>query len=410
MISNLEKEITLRFLKARKNDGFLNVISIFSFIGISLGVAVLIIVMSVMNGFRTELINKIVGFNSHLTIKSYDQLIDKSKIESNDLKLISQYALFSNSGEAIILKNETSKGIVLRGYQSDDFSKLEIIKNKNFKGNKINLEKNYISIGNELSFSLNLKIGDEITILSPSGVQTIIGSMPKQKTFIVTSIFNSGLAEFDNNIALINLSTLEDFFGFKQEQRNLEIYLKNPKNIEKQKFAFQKVYDQELIYSWADMNSSLFSALKVERNVMFIILSLIIIVAAFNIISGLTILVKNKTKDIAILKSIGVLNKSIVKIFFLIGIIIGTSATIFGIFLGVTFSLYVENLRQFLSSTFNISLFPEEIYFLSKMPSEINLNSILIISICSIFITIVVSIFPALKAAKLDQIKALKYE
>ena len=410
MISNLEKEITLRFLKARKNDGFLNVISIFSFIGISLGVAVLIIVMSVMNGFRTELINKIVGFNSHLTIKSYDQLIDKSKIESNDLKLISQYALFSNSGEAIILKNETSKGIVLRGYQSDDFSKLEIVKNKNFKGNKINLEKNYISIGNELSFSLNLKIGDEITILSPSGVQTIIGSMPKQKTFIVTSIFNSGLAEFDNNIALINLSTLEDFFGFQQEQRNLEIYLKNPKNIEKQKFVFQKVYDQELIYSWADMNSSLFSALKVERNVMFIILSLIIIVAAFNIISGLTILVKNKTKDIAILKSIGVLNKSIVKIFFLIGIIIGTSATIFGIFLGVTFSLYVENLRQFLSSTFNISLFPEEIYFLSKMPSEINLNSILIISICSIFITIVVSIFPALKAAKLDPIKALKYE
>lgn len=410
MISNLEKEITLRFLKARKNDGFLNVISIFSFIGISLGVAVLIIVMSVMNGFRTELINKIVGFNSHLTIKSYDQLIDKSKIESNDLKLISQYALFSNSGEAIILKNETSKGIVLRGYQSDDFSKLEIIKNKNFKGNKINLEKNNISIGNELSFSLNLKIGDEITILSPSGVQTIIGSMPKQKTFIVTSIFNSGLAEFDNNIALINLSTLEDFFGFKQEQRNLEIYLKNPKNIEKQKFVFQKVYDQELIYSWADMNSYLFSALKVERNVMFIILSLIIIVAAFNIISGLTILVKNKTKDIAILKSIGVLNKSIVKIFFLIGIIIGTSATIFGIFLGVTFSLYVENLRQFLSSTFNISLFPEEIYFLSKMPSEINLNSILIISICSIFITIVVSIFPALKAAKLDPIIALKYE
>ena len=410
MISNLEKEITLRFLKARKNDGFLNVISIFSFIGISLGVAVLIIVMSVMNGFRTELINKIVGFNSHLTIKSYDQLIDKSKIERNNLKAIIENSLFSNSGEAIILKNETSKGVVLRGYLSDDFSKLEIIRNEKFKGDNINLDKNSISIGNELSFSLNLKIGDEITILSPSGVQTIIGSMPKQKTFTVASIFNSGLAEFDNNIALINLLTLEDFFGFNQEQRNLEIYLKNPKNIEKQKFEFQKVFDDEFIYSWADMNSSLFSALKVERNVMFIILSLIIIVAAFNIISGLTILVKNKTKDIAILKSIGVLNKSIVKIFFLIGIIIGTSATLFGIFLGVTFSLYVENLRQFLSSTFNISLFPEEIYFLSKMPSEINLNSILIISICSILITVVVSIFPALKAAKLDPIKALKYE
>ena len=410
MISNLEKEITLRFLKARKNDGFLNVISIFSFIGISLGVAVLIIVMSVMNGFRSELINKIVGFNSHLTIKSYDQPINKSKTETNNLKSISNNIMFSNSGEAIILKNKTSKGIVLRGYLSNDFSKLDIIKNKNFKGNKLNLDKNSISIGNELSFSLDLNIGDEITILSPSGVETLIGSMPKQKTFIVSSIFNTGLAEFDNNIALINLSTLEEFFDFQQQQRNLEIYLKNPKNIEKQKFEFQKVFDQEFVYSWADMNSSLFSALKVERNVMFIILSLIIIVAAFNIISGLTILVKNKTKDIAILKSIGVLNKSIIKIFFLIGVIIGTSATIFGIFLGVTFSLYVENFRQFLSSTFNISLFPEEIYFLSKMPSEINPSSILIISICSIFITIVVSIFPALKAAKLDPIKALKYE
>ena len=220
-----------------------------------------------------------------MTIKSYDQIIDKSKIDSSALNFISESALFSNSGEAIILKNETSKGIVLRGYLSNDFSKLEIIKNKNFTGNKVNLNKNSIAIGNELSFSLNLKIGDEITILSPSGVQTIIGSMPKQKTFIVTSIFNSGLAEFDNNIALINLSTLEDFFGFEQEERYLEVYLKNPKNIEKQKFEFQKIYDQEFVYSWADMNSSLFSALKVERNVMFIILSLIIIVAAFNIIS-----------------------------------------------------------------------------------------------------------------------------
>ena len=410
MISTLEKEITFRFLKARKKDGFLNVISIFSFIGISLGVAVLIIVMSVMNGFRSELINKIVGFNSHITVKPYESAINLEKLNNNNLKLISKNIIFSNSGEAIILKNNTSKGIVLRGYLGDDYSKLDIISNNNFKGNKTRLERNSISIGNELSFSLDLKIGDEITLMSPSGVETIIGSMPKQKTFTVTSIFNSGLADFDNNIALINLDTLDDFFDYEFKDRNLEIYLKNPNNIEPQKHVVQKVFSNEFVYSWADMNTSLFSALKVERNVMFIILSLIIIVAAFNIISGLTILVKNKTRDIAILKSIGVLNKSIVKIFFLIGVIIGTSATIFGIILGVTFSLYIENLRQFLSSVFNISLFPEEIYFLSKMPSEINPTSILIISICSVVITIIVSIFPALKAAKLDPIQALKYE
>ena len=411
MISTLEKEITFRFLKARKKDGFLNVISIFSFIGISLGVAVLIIVMSVMNGFRTELINKIVGFNSHITVKSYNKNgIDRNKLEINNLKFIAKNLIFSNSGEAIILKNKTSKGIVLRGYQSNEFSNLTIIKNDKFRGDKNQLDKNSISIGNELSFSLDLKIGDKITLMSPSGVETIIGSLPKQKTFQITSVFNSGLADFDNNIALINLDTLDDFFGFDKKDRSLEIYLKDPKNIESQKKIVQKVFDQEFIYTWADMNSSLFSALKIERNVMFIILSLIIIVAAFNIISGLTILVKNKTRDIAILKSIGVLNKSIIKIFFLIGVIIGTSATIFGIILGVTFSLYIENFRQFLSSTFNISLFPEEIYFLSSMPSEINFYSILLISICSILITILVSIFPAFKAANLDPIQALKYE
>ncbi len=409
MISTLEKEITFRFLRARKKDGFLNVISIFSFIGISLGVAVLIIVMSVMNGFRTELINKIVGFNAHITVDPYENEIEINNVNQN-LIGISKDLILSNSGESIIIKNNFSKGVLLRGYKSDDFSKLAIFNNDYSSNKKKFLQNNNISIGKELSFTLNLDVGDSITLMSSVGVETIIGSLPKQKTFIVSSIFESGMAEFDNNIAFINLETLEDFFNLNSKDRNLEIYLKNPKNIEYQKLIVQKNFPNEFIYTWSDMNRSLFSALKVERNVMFIILSLIIIVAAFNIISGLTILVKNKTRDIAILKSIGVLNESIVKIFFFIGIIIGVSATIFGIILGVTFSMYVENLRQFLSSLFNISLFPEEIYFLSSMPSEINVFSILIISTCSIFITIIVSIFPALKAAKLDPIKGLKYE
>ena len=409
MISTLEKEITFRFLKARKKDGFLNIISIFSFIGISLGVAVLIIVMSVMNGFRTELINKIIGFNPHITIQSYDQPIDIEKSNVNNLRLISKDLIFSNSSEGIIIKDKNSKGILLRGYRKNDFNKLDLINNKNFIGNK-RLEKNFISIGKELSFNLNLDIGDNITLMSSSGVETIIGNLPKQKTFIISSIFESGLVDFDNNVIFLNLETLEEFSNLQKKDRNLEIYLNNPQKIKNQKEIVQKVFQNELVSTWADMNKSLFSALKVERNVMFIILSLIIIVAAFNIISGLTILVKNKTKDIAILKSIGVLNESIVKIFFLVGIIIGISATLFGIFIGVIFSLYVENIRTFISSTFNITLFPEEIYFLSTLPTEINIGSIFLISICSIAITIIVSIFPAKRAAKLDPIKSLKYE
>jgi len=410
LISQLEKEVTLRFLRSRKKDGFLNVISIFSFIGIGLGVAVLIIVMSVMNGFRTELVNKIIGFNSHLTIKPYSKKIDLNKLQNEKILNNLKYSLESNSGEAVILKNDTTKGILLRGYSKLDFEKLEIINNENFNGIKNSLQKDSISIGKELSFSLDLEIGDNVVLMSPSSLDTIIGSLPRQKSFIITSIFDSGLADFDNNVAFINLNSLEEFFNYSSDDRNLELFLKDPQNIENQKEITQRIFEDEFVYSWADMNSSLFSALKVERNVMFIILSLIIIVAAFNIISGLTILVKNKTKDIGILKSIGVQNKSIVKIFFLVGILIGTSATIFGIFLGVTFSLYVENLRQFISNTFNISLFPEEIYFLSKMPSEINISSIILIALCSIFITIIVSIFPAMTAAKLDPIKSLKYE
>ncbi len=410
MINLLERKIALRYLFTKKKDGFINIITTFSFLGISLGVAVLIVVMSVMNGFRTELINKINGFNPHLKIFS-DQIdqIDLKKLNNQAIKNISDEFFLSNSGEAVIIHNSYTKGIILRGYLKDDFKKLKVIKNENFFGNN-SISYNHISIGKELSFILNVDIGDKISIISPSSVMSIAGSLPKQKSFIVESIFESEMNEFNQNIAFLNLSDLEDFFNYKKINRYLEVFLKDPKSIEEKKQIFQDVFKDRLINSWADLNQSLFSALKVERNVMFIILSLIILIAAFNIISGLTILVKNKTRDIAILKSIGVQNSSITKIFFLVGFSIGTISTIFGIVIGIFFSINIEFIRTLISNLFNISLFPEEIYFLSKMPSEIDPFSIFIISIFSIIITCLVSIYPAIKASKLDTIKSLKYE
>ena len=409
MISQLEKEVTLRYLKTRKKDGFLNVISIFSFIGIALGVAVLIIVMSVMNGFMSELVEKIVGFNAHVIITPYEKKIDENLFKNKELNNLSKVFAYSNSGEGVLINKDYTKGLLLRGYLPDDFKKLSIVKNDNFFGNK-KLNPSHISIGKELSFNYDIKVGDKILIMSPTGVQTIVGNLPKQKTYIVDSIFDSEISDFDYNVAFINLNDLENLFDLKSSNRNLEIYLKNPKNIEITKKKLESIFYEYYVYTWSDLNKSLFSALKVERNVMFIILSLIIIVAAFNIISGLTILVKNKTREIAILKSIGVLNKSISKIFFMVGFIIGSLATIFGIILGVLFSIYIENIREFLSNVFSINLFPEEIYFLSKMPSEINPGSIFLIAICSIIITIIVSIYPAIKASRMNTSKALKYE
>ena len=409
MISKLEKKITLRYLKARKTDSFLNIISIFSFLGISIGVAVLIIVMSVMNGFRTELITKIIGSNPHVVIQSFDNKnVDIDIINIEKLK-ISKNILISSSGEAVIINKNNTKGIQLRGYKRKDFQKLKFVKNGNFKGN-IFLNSKHISIGKELSYDLNLNIGDKIIIMSPTGIDTIIGRLPKQEAYIVDSIFESGLVDFDLNVAFININDLNNFFDLDTDSNKLEIFLTNPIDIDNAKLKISKLFKDSFIYTWSDLNKSLFSALKIERNVMFIILTLIIIVAAFNIISGLTILVRNKTRDIAILKSIGVQNNSIKRIFFFVGLIIGLLATFFGIILGALFSIYIEEIRVLLSEIFNIQIFPEEIYFLSKMPSEINIKSISIIALISTLITAIVSFYPARKAANMDPIKSLKYE
>ena len=409
MISELEKKIALRYLRPKRKEGFLKIISIFSFLGIALGVAVLIIVMSVMNGFRTELLSKILGFNAHIIIKPYDKPINFDDINKLNLPNLSK-SIFSISGEGILINKKTTKGILVRGYKKEDISKIDVINEGIIKGSLDDFDNKSISIGRDLALNLDVSIGDEITLMSPSGISTIIGNLPKQETFLISSIFTSGLSDFDQNIIFLTISDAKNLFNIGNEDKILELFLKNPNQIENSKKEIQRIFTNEFVYTWADLNQSFFGALKVERNVMFIILSLIIIVAAFNIISGLTILVKNKTKEIAILRSLGVSQTSITKIFFLVGFTIGTFATIFGVILGVLFSFYIENIQIFFSDFFNLSLFPEEIYFLSQMPSEIDFNLILLIALCSIIVTSVASIFPSIKASKLDPIKALKYE
>ena len=411
MISKIEKIIAFRYLRPKKKEGFLKVISIFSFTGIALGVAILIIVMSVMNGFRTELINKILGFNPHIIVKPYNKKIDKDSLKNlNQFKKDISRTAFTFSGQAILINSNTTTGILVRSYTNDEIGKIDLIKNGIIDGSIDDLNFNTISIGKELAISSNLILGDNVTLMSTSNLQTPFGNLPLQDKFTITSVFSTGLAEFDQNVIFMPFKNADSLFELTDEDIELEIFLKNPNKVGLIKEEIQKIFSDHYVYSWADLNKSFFGALKVERNVMFIILTLIIIVAAFNIISGLIILVKNKTKEIAILRTLGVSKNSIAKIFFITGFTIGFLATITGIIIGILFSYYIEEVRIIITSLFNIKLFPEEIYFLSKMPSEINPFYIGVIFIFSLLITFLATIFPSLSAAKLDPIKALKYE
>ena len=411
MISTIERKIAFRYLKPKKKEGFLKVISIFSFTGIALGVAILIIVMSVMNGFRTELINKILGFNPHIIVKPYQKKIEETDINKLDLfkEKIEKTAL-TFSGQGILINRENTVGILVRSYLNNDLSKIKLINKGIIDGSLQKFKKNTISMGKDLAISLNLVVGEQITLMSTSNLQTPFGNLPLQEKFTISSIFSTGLAEFDQNVVFMPFENANSLFELQNEDIDLEIFLNKPDEVEIIKKKIQNLFSDYYVYSWADLNKSFFAALKVERNVMFIILTLIVIVAAFNIISGLTILVKNKTKEIAILRTLGVSRASITKIFFLTGFTIGFLATITGVVIGILFSYYIENIRVLITTIFNIRLFPEEIYFLSQMPSEINFSYILIISFFSLLITFLATIFPSLSAAKLDPVEALKYE
>ena len=410
MFTKAEKLISLRNLRPKKKEGFLKIISIFSFIGIMLGVAILIIVMSVMNGFKTDLTNKILGLNPHIVIqpnsfKIEDNFINSLKKKFKNISLSKTY-----SGEGIIIINNSVKGVILKGVSKKEKNINEFFKNFLLEGNINKLGSNYVFIGSELAFNLNLTKGDSLSLMSSAFVTTPLGSIPKQERFEVAGIFSTGFLEFDQNVVFLNIENALSIFNKEEKDQNIEIYLNDPLKANKFKKEIQKMNPNYFVYTWSDLNKSFFSALKVERNVMFLILSLILVVAAFNIISGLTILIKNKTKEIAILKTLGLNNNSIKKSFFLTGFSIGFLSTLCGIILGTVISLNIEKIRIFLSKVLNLEIFPSDIYFLDKLPSEINFISLVIIFIISISISAIASYLPAMKISNMKTFRALRYE
>ena len=410
MFTKVERLISSRNLRPKKKEGFLKIISVFSFLGIMLGVAILIIVMSVMNGFKNDLTTKILGLNPHIVIQPNsfiidDEYISKLKNEFQDIQINKSF-----SGEGIIINNDNAKGVILKGINKDEKKSIEFIKKNITSGNVKAFKKNQVFLGTELAYNLNLKEGDKINIMSSAFVATPLGSLPKQESFKIAGTFTTGFIEFDQNIVFLGIEDALSIFDKDEKDKNLEIYLNDPLKANLIKNKIEKINPNYFIYTWSDLNKSFFSALKVERNVMFIILTLIVIVAAFNIISGLTILIKNKTKEIAILKTLGLSNNSIKKSFFLTGFSIGFFATLSGIIIGIIFSYNIEKLRVILSSVFNLEIFPPDIYFLEKLPSEINILSILIIFFLSLTVTAIASYLPAMTISKMKTFRALKYE
>ena len=410
MFTKAERLISLRNLRPKKKEGFLKIISIFSFLGIMLGVAILIIVMSVMNGFKTDLTKKILGLNPHIVIqpngfKINENFTDKLKKKFGDISLSKSY-----SGEGIIINNDNAKGVILKGVNKKEKNIIKFFDNFISQGELRNFSSNYVFIGTELAYDLNLKEGDNLNLMSSAFVATPLGSLPKQETFKVAGIFNTGFLDFDKNVIFLNIDDALSIFDKEKKDLNIEIYLEDPLKANDYKSKIQKINQNYFIYTWSDMNKSFFSALQVERNVMFIILSLIVVVAAFNIVSGLTILIKNKTKEIAILKTLGLSNQSIKKTFFLTGFTIGFLATICGIVIGIIFSINIEKFRIFLSLVFNLEIFPADIYFLEKLPSEISFDSIIIIFLISLIISALASYLPAKRITNMNTFRALRYE
>ena len=416
MLSKSEFLITKRFLFSKKTEGYVSIFSWFSIIGISLGVAAIIIVMSVMNGFRSNLTERLIGVNSHLNVYSFDEIIkvDEIKLLKKELNSKSYEKIFSSiETQGLVISDNISKGVVIRGYKEVNYDHYLYDKIVTKKLSSIDFDK--IVIGDALATELKLKIGDQLKLAIPKTDKSLLGNIPRFKTLIVEGIFDFGMYEYDSSLVFISLELSQKLLLVENNSYNrVEFYLDNPLQVEN----FKKLIDTNIkknslaLYSlsWMDRNSSLMNALKVEKNVMFLILTLIIIVASMNIISGLIIFVKEKNKDIGILKTLGFNDLSILKVFFVIGLTIGLIGTVSGTLLGIIITENLQYIQLLLENLLDTELFSEEIYFLSTLPSDIKYEEVLFVFFISITITILSTIFPAIRASNIDPIETLKNE